>query len=139
MFIKPKNLVLGAAVVTILNYSSCKKYEDGPAFSLKSKTGRLTGEWELVEIRGSGDDDLSGLDYSFEFEKGGDFQVDLSYSYSGYSFSYSYKGDWEWGSDKESIEVTADGDRTEFDVLRLTNKELWVEDDWNDEWRFEKK
>lgn len=31
-----------------LTFSSCKKYEDGPALSLKSKNARLTGEWKLV-------------------------------------------------------------------------------------------
>ena len=31
-----------------LTFSSCKKYEEGPILSLKSKNSRLTGEWKLV-------------------------------------------------------------------------------------------
>lgn len=26
-------------------FSSCRKYEEGPAFSLATKTARLSGEW----------------------------------------------------------------------------------------------
>ena len=40
--------LLAAAAVTVLNFQSCSKYEDGPAFSLRSKNSRLVGEWEVL-------------------------------------------------------------------------------------------
>ncbi|KAF5433723.1 hypothetical protein C5S36_05990, partial [Candidatus Methanophagaceae archaeon] len=49
-----------------------------------------------------------------------------------------YEGDWEWESGKEAIEITVDGEKEEFDILRLTNKELWFEDENNNEWQCEK-
>lgn len=124
-------LMLAAAVVICLNFSSCKKYEDGPMFSLRTKTARLTGEWEVVKIDGQSPDGK----LIFEFERGGDFKSTYDYG----SYDYSMDGDWEWVSGKESIEITLDGDTEEFDILRLTNKELWFEDDNNNEYKLEKK
>ena len=45
-------LLLAASAVTILNFNSCSKYEEGPAFSLIPKNNRLVGEWELVKMDG---------------------------------------------------------------------------------------
>lgn len=42
--------------LSILILSGCKKYEEGPWLSLKTKKARITGEWEL--------------DYSFHKENG---------------------------------------------------------------------
>ena len=44
-------LLVGAVLVSFLD--SCKKGEDDPAISLKSRTARLKGEWELVSGVGS--------------------------------------------------------------------------------------
>ncbi len=128
-----KNLMLAATVVIMLNFSSCGKYEDGPMFSLKTKTARLTGEWEVIEIDKEKPSD-NGYKIILEFEKDGDFSFEYSYG----SYSYGAKGDWEWESDKESIEVDIDGYKMEWDILRLTNSELWFEDEDGDEWKCEK-
>ena len=45
-------LLLAATLVTVLNFQSCSKYEDNPAFSLSSKKSRLVGEWEVVRVNG---------------------------------------------------------------------------------------
>src|SRR3990172_6777766 len=111
-----------AAAVAVFNFQSCKKYDDGPAISLKSKKGRLTGEWELT----GGDPGIYDPTISqiWEFEKDGDFK--WTYSYTGYS--YSYQGDWEWENNKEEIELTfTGGGISEFVIKRLTNKELTIE------------
>lgn len=144
-------LLLAAAAVTILNFESCKKYEDGPAFSLRSKKARLTGEWELVKINGQSPEQYYGyssfysLDIEWEFESDNDFKSTMSYSYNNgsysYSYSYSYKGEWEWEDNKEAIEISLDGysSSDEYEIKRLTNKELTIEYENNVEWEFEKK
>lgn len=129
-----RTLFLAATVVTILNFQSCGKYEDGPAFSLRSKTSRITGEWEVVQI-GSDVYPQNGYSIEFEFEKDGDFT--FTYSYDGYS--YSYLGEWEFSSDKEELDLIVDGSVETFEIKRLTNKELWLEDDTNQEWKLEAK
>ncbi len=123
-----------ATAVVIFNFTSCK-YEDGPKISLKSKTARLTGEWEVTKL---GDEDIDNMELIMEFEKDGDFTYDITYSYYGYEYSYKIKGEWEWEDKKEIIDLNIDGSHTELEVKRLTNKELWVEDEDGDEWELEK-
>lgn len=129
------NLLMAAALVTVVNFSSCKKYEDGPSLSLRTKKSRLTGEWEVVRV-GNQSFPYNGYSLEMEFDKDGD--LDFKYSYG--TYSYSYKGDWEFSGDKEELELSFDGQITDFEILRLTNKELWLEEpNSNQEWRLEKK
>ena len=105
-------LLLVTAATSLLGFTNCGKYEDGPSISLMSKTGRLTGEWEVKEY--DGDDLPSGSEITFEFEKDGDFEVTQKYSYTNYygqtySNTNSYEGEWEWEKDKEEIELQYDG------------------------------
>ena len=133
-------LLLAAAAVTVLNFQSCGKYEDGPAFSLRSKTSRLVGEWEIVKMQGQ--NVPSGYNFSMEFESDGDLTYSYSYSYYGYNYNYSFNGEWEWEDNKETIDIQINtgygSTSTEFEVLRLTNDELVVEDENNQEWELEK-
>ncbi len=129
------SLAAVATAVIVFNFTSCK-YEDGPKISLKSKTARLAGLWNVESIDG---EDL-GSDFSLEmdFEKDGDLTLTQSYSYYGYSYDYDIKGEWEWGDKKETLEVTLDGGETiEFEIKRLTSEEFWFDYD-GDEWILEK-
>jgi hypothetical protein len=125
-------LFLAATVITVLNFQSCSKYEDGPSFSLRTKKARLVGEWEVVRI---GDETYPQEGYTLEmtFEKDGD--LDFKYSYG--TYSYTSAGDWEFSNDKEELELTLDNEIVTFEILRLTNKEVWLEDESNQEWRLE--
>ena len=126
---KTKNtLLLAAAAVTVLNFQSCSKYEDGPAFSLRTKTSRLVGEWEIVRVDGQNSNAYFGPGYTyyFEFESDGDFEMKYEYNDNGVVYSYSYGGEWEWEDDKASVEVQMDGygGITEYEIKKLTNSEL---------------
>lgn len=125
-----KKLLLAVAALIMLNLSSCKKYEDGPVFSLRTKTARLTGEWEVVEV--DNDDPIGKV--ILEFEKDGDFTFSISSSGN----SSSVDGDWEWENGKEAIEVEINGNKEEWEIIRLTNDELWFEDESGNEWECEK-
>lgn len=129
-----KRLLMAAAVVIMLNFNSCGKYDDGPAFSLKTKTGRLVGEWEIVEI----DREKVDGEIIFEFEDDNDFVMTSTYIYGGDSYTYTSKGEWEWGTAKESFEIEIDKEVMEFDINRLTNSELWFEDEDRMEYEAEK-
>ena len=133
---KNGTLLLAATMITILNFHSCKKYDDGPSFTLRTTTARLTGEWEIVKI-GSEIYPQDGYSLEFEFEKDGDFTYKYEYSYGGQNYSYSYGGEWEFSSDKENIEINLNGSVSDFEINRLTNKELWIENDAV-EWKLEK-
>lgn len=132
-----QKLVLALTIVTALNFVSCGKYEDGPNFSLRTKKARLVGEWEIVRI-GNSTYPSDGYTLEMEFKKDGD----LKFSYSYMSYSYSYNGNWEFSGDKEDLLLTFDSEIMRFEILRLTNKELWMESNDNgyvEEWRLEKK
>lgn len=129
-------LFLAATVITVLNFSSCSKYEDGPRFSLRTKKARITGEWEVVKI---GNQNFPQDGYSLEmvFEKDGDFEY--NYLYEGYS--YGYDGDWHFTHGKEELVISLgnNGGVQIFEILRLKNDELWLEDPQKNEWRLEAK
>ncbi len=118
--------VQALVVIAVLN-TACGKYPEEPGFSLRSKVGRLSGEWEVQEI--DGDDDY---DRTLEFERDGS----LEWSDDG----YSYRGEWEWEDDKEVIKIDLDNRSYdfEFEILRLTNREMILEDENGDEWELEK-
>ena len=131
-------LLLAATAVTVLNFQSCSKNEDaqgetGPLYLFK--TIRLTGEWEVVKLYGQ--NVPSGYEITMEFERDGDLTYSYSYSFYGISYSYSYDGKWEWKDNKKSIEIELGGYTMEFEILRLTNDELVMENN-NGEWELEK-
>jgi uncharacterized lipoprotein YehR (DUF1307 family) len=45
-----KKLSILFAAFAVVMLASCGKYEDGPGFSLRSKTSRLAGTWTLTEV-----------------------------------------------------------------------------------------
>lgn len=165
-------------VIAVLN-TACGKYPEGPGFSLRSKAGRLEGEWTVTDVENEVDlsQASSFLDLTVKregatmtFEREGDFSIETDdseqISYTGYYGSYTFdiefkldiEGDWEWGRDKESIELEGDYEveftvrsgsysysdiytgefDAEFELLRLTNNEIIMEDEDRDEWELEK-
>lgn len=141
-----QKLLMAAALITVLNFQSCKKYEDGPAFTLKSKKNRLAREWEVVRVYDNDGEQVFpyggggyDIEIEFEFEKDGDFEQSYSVSYYGYSYSGSYKGEWEFSSDKEELEVEIAGYKADWEIKRLTSDEFWYEDEDGYEWELEAK
>lgn len=127
-------LFLAATIVTVLNFSSCSKYEEGPMFSLRTKKARITGEWEIVRI-GTEVYPQNGYSLEMEFEKDGD----LKYTYSYGTYSYTYLGEWEFSSDKEELDIIFENQVQSFEIIKLKNDEVWLEDPQNLEWRLEAK
>jgi hypothetical protein len=128
-----KNLTyLTLAGTTAIGVSSCGKYEDGPNFSLRSKKARVVGDWNLKTIGSTVLDDNYGTTVNMEFDKNGSFTQTINYSYGTYNYSYSYAGDWDFSSNKEHLLITADGNTDTLEIKRLTNKEMWLDDDYTD-------
>ena len=123
---------VAAATLIATGIQSCGKYDDGPGFSLRTKKARLVGEWDIVQI-GSQVYPSQGYSLEMEFEKDGD----LKFTYSYGTYSYTYAGDWEFSSDKEELDLIIDGSVQSYEIKRLTNKEVWLEDEFNEEWQLE--
>lgn len=137
-----KNLTyISIASAAALGISGCGKYEDGPGFSLRSKKARVAGEWDVKSIGNQ----LLGSQYTInmDFARDGGLTVTSTYSYYGYSGGYTYTGSWDFASDKEQLMLTVDGSVQAFEIKRLTNKEMWLDDDISavdgDIWKLEAK
>lgn len=119
--------IIGGVVI------SCKKYEEGPALSLRTKKSRLAGEWTAEKVLLNGTDVTStylpsGSTYKIKIEKSGSW----SDTYTSSSGSSSDNGTWEFVDKKENLKrITngsgdADGDTSI--IIKLKNKELWLEE-----------
>ena len=147
---KFKNLTyLTLASATAVGVSSCGKYEDGPNFSLRSKKSRVVGDWNVKSIGSQvyADQNQNGIDYGYtinlEFDKNGSVLTSTTYSYGNLSYSYSYAGDWDFSENKEHLLLTIGGNTDTLEIKRLTNTEMWLDDDYTDAdgdvWKLEAK
>jgi len=70
---KVKNTIIIIIAISLLIpfNQGCGKYEEGPSISLRTKTSRLKGVWEITDYDNF---DFSFIDsWTFEFEKKGGF------------------------------------------------------------------
>jgi hypothetical protein len=68
-------IVIPALIVFIL--SGCGKYEDGPGISLRTKNGRLEGEWKVTSLK-------------YEWTSPSDPLDNESYNFNGTTLTMSY-------------------------------------------------
>lgn len=141
-----KNIKITLLLVFLASiFSGCKKYEDGPLISLRTKVARVSGVWELESYTVDGADSLAQLlartnncdQYSFERkQKGGDWPFSFGCA-TGHIGGVS----WSFSENKSKLGVY-DGYTTppysirlgafiyagiSWTILRLTNKEMWLQ------------
>jgi len=107
--------------------TSCKKYADGPAFSLLTKKARLTGDWTLKTYTHNGDDVTGGLKaliggtILLNIEKDGSYKKNVAGTID--------EGKWKFGEDKDDVYFDSNDSKVAEDayrILRLKSKELWL-------------
>lgn len=113
-----------------LALSACK-YEDGPKFSLRSKTHRAVNTWYLDKVLENGTDKTS--DYKNAYVN---YQVsikaDKTYELKYRPFNigdYTETGNWDFSSDKLFINFTpksGNNNTSKWKILRLKETETWV-------------
>ena len=54
--LRMKHLVKITLIISCISIISCKKYEEGPAFSLMSKKARLSNIWQVNQYLLNGED-----------------------------------------------------------------------------------
>lgn len=118
-------------LVTSILFSGCRKGEDDPFFSFRSRTTRLTGDWELTKASFKTEEyETKRISTSYEYSSGklkvtvedeayGTLIGEQSYT-ENYSFDedgtysslvtsgddrYSTKGNWIWIRDNEDIDL----------------------------------
>jgi len=115
----PILLILFGALM-IPAFQSCKKYDEGPGMSLRSREERVANTWKVENYKINSDDYTSLVsNYTETFSKTG------TYSYVWGSLSGS--GTWSFQSDDEQIKLYGNDDqssRTLF-ILKLEEKTFW--------------
>ncbi len=137
----------------ILFATACRKYENGAAFTLLTKTERITKDWILNEVAMT---NISGGltniidEYPTMRLRIRKDSVIVLFA----PITEKLYGNWELTEGKEAFQWTVDHDpatvidaATEtdmtydslgrFDIERLTNKQLWLVDKFNNTLRFE--
>jgi hypothetical protein len=123
--------------ILVFCFSDCKKYTEGPAFSLQPKTSRIRAIWLLESFLVNGDDSTTTY---------------CSLGCSGYTIGPKghsvYKigpegesGRWEFSNNKNNIIVYNNmgfgkpplfiGDVVEWEIQRLTEKQFWLKRNYN--------
>ncbi|MBW8050894.1 MAG: hypothetical protein FVQ77_11275 [Cytophagales bacterium] len=126
-------LITGLAIICM---TGCKKYDEGPAISLRSKTKRVVNLWKLDKYYWNGTEATSSLlisGYTEEYTKSGSYT--RSYVDKDGDF-FSETGNWEFDDKKDnlviksvsSIELTNNNStvtNTNSTILKLKENEMW--------------
>ena len=110
---------------------SCNKYEDGPSFSLRTKTHRLANTWTVESVTGNGTDLTADFktwypDYMLTITKENTYV--LTYKLNS-GIEYKETGTWVYNGDKTHVifKNSATGGMPDWKILRLKEKEFWGE------------
>ena len=113
-------------------FNSCGKYEEGPGFSVLTKTMRITGVWKFDKMLSNGVEiELDEYMSSSSYEMLSDGTGKISFEFGGTIISSDLE--WEFNSDKTHLRVRIKdggvfGEWEESEIIRLTNKEFWIKD-----------
>lgn len=118
------NFSLVAITIFALSFvfTSCKKYPEGPALSLRSKEARVANTWKVESYTINGVDytsTLKNINYTETYTKDGIY----SYTYLGNSGT----GKWEFNSDKTQIKRSGVSGQSSDNlyILKLKENEFW--------------
>ncbi len=135
---KTVKLGLLALAATLMIGASCKKYEEGPSFSLRTKKARLVNTWTAdKEVSADGDEynytQEEKDNNTLEINKDGSVKVTTD---DGNGNAISFEGTWEFGDKKETVKFTYDfggvSTTDEVTIIKLKNKEWASEDEDGD-------
>ena len=128
--INTRTTLLLAFTVTLLA-TSCKQYDDGQMFSLRSKTERISNTWRVDKATNGGNDVTSSFDqYELQLLSNGDATLAALYSLGSLSFEFETTGTWSFEDSKEDLRLDFENDAADrtYEILRLKEDELWLQD-----------
>lgn len=119
-----KHFLLTFLFAGLILATACKKYEEGPSFSLRSKTARVANNWKIALAHDYSSNMDATAEYAgetWEFTKDGKF-IERD------NGLVDKQGTWGFFSDKDSIAITVGTDVDKFGILRLRESEFWLKD-----------
>jgi hypothetical protein len=116
---------------TLLAGSGCKKYEDGPYLSFKSREERISNTWKVGKVLKNEEEitplvntDLPNLKWTFSTNGEATRSVDVN------GTTVTVAGQWALQSDDEEIRIVIDSqlysEDTVWVIIKLMEDEFWV-------------
>lgn len=106
-----KKLLAFIFLVSVLFFTECKKYPEGPYISFKSKKERIANTWKIDALLINGVDSAAYYnnllkDYTLTMSKSGSYTISYYVSYPVFGNVYNTEnGNWTLTSDKKTITI----------------------------------
>lgn len=117
------------AAISLFAVTSCSKYEDGPGVSLVPRDERVANTWEYDKVFEDGEEVTENYDqYELYLTSDGDAELDAEYQFGGVTVETSTNGTWEFQNEEENLSLDFEDDDQDntYQILRLTQEELWL-------------
>ncbi len=112
-----------------IGFTSCNKYEEGPAISIIPKNERVANTWVVERAENNGNDVTSDYDqFDLYLTDDGDAQLDANFTLFGTQYQTSTNGTWTFTNDDANIKLDFEDDDydEEYQILKLTTDEMWL-------------
>jgi len=113
-------------VLLLMVAGACKKYDEGPWMSLRTKEKRLCQEWEIDKYLLNSEDTSFFKEQNWTFKKNGDFLIYINYGSTEAQGEYF----WRWADNKENIEVKIIENKSKSNFLFQQLNKNKKADDW---------
>ena len=126
-----KTTIIILGIVSVLMFTECKKYQEGPLISFRSRKSRVEGKWKYDKILMNGVDKTSEyLNAKVEFAGDGTY-TNIKYM-PGVASPLESKGLWELANNDLCVDMTFAGcfggtTVQRWNILKLKSGELWLE------------
>lgn len=126
MKITTKLLVLMLILVSM----GCSKYDEGSFFTILTKKARITNTWipqEYIYPNGTSTTDVEEGEIKLDKDMNASMGIDFNGSL------IVIPGTWKFINDKQGVRVSLSAlsftQVDDYEILKLTSKELWVKDE----------
>ena len=113
-------LLIVSVGLMMTGIQSCKKYPEGPIFSLRSRAERVANTWKVDNYKKNGNDFTSLLaDYTETYTKDGGYSYIMN--------SIGGTGTWAFQNKDNEILLTGTSNQSTYTliILKLEEKEFW--------------
>jgi hypothetical protein len=116
------NRILAIFCLTLFTITACKKYKDGPVVSIWSRKERIEGKWVVAYAEKNQQQiTASYKDLIWEFTR----------NFAVIETTDTSKRNGIWGTmtnDKDFVIDYDNGNRSIYEIIRLTRKQFWLRD-----------
>jgi hypothetical protein len=133
MNISPTRILLVLTACTAL--AGCKKYDDGPAFSLRSREERIANNWRVEQATDGGSDVTSAFSvYELRLTRDRDATLLASYTLGALTLDFQTSGTWDFENSMEDLSFDFENNAADaiYEILRLKENELWLREKGGD-------